>query len=329
LYLWEHIMEGPLEEKMEGVWSYGTKTVNNIKFTFRTGPGVVPGEVPKSTENLLLILNGREPEKVNFAESWIASLDSLPHLQNVGLVLLGNEQCNNSWLHRHMSFNGGRIKFVFLVYDSAEIDDTHFFQWPLGVATYRDFPKVDSSVLPVHVKRKYSCNFLGTVYKNSSRETLMKILEGDFFRERCFIKPRYSWVPEESASSRDDYVQAISQSDLTLNPAGQNTECYRIYEALAFGSVPVVEDIMTPGICGKSSRSHVFPLRLLKEHNAPIVYVKHWSELSALIENEKKLRHSDRVNRRRNILLWYENFKIGMRKKLITVLSKHFFGVDR
>ena len=32
LYLWEHILEGPLEERMDGVWNYGAKTVNNLKF---------------------------------------------------------------------------------------------------------------------------------------------------------------------------------------------------------------------------------------------------------------------------------------------------------
>ncbi|XP_052781486.1 ribitol-5-phosphate xylosyltransferase 1-like [Mya arenaria] len=331
LYLWQHILEGPLEERMEGVWSHGTKTINNIKFTFRTGPGVVPDQVPKETEHLLLVLNGREPDKITFAKSWLTSLDTLPRLQNVGLVLLGNEQCNNSWLHPYMAQNGGRVKFAFLVYDSPEIDNKFYYQWPLGVATYRDFPRVDSSKLPVHIKRKYSCNFLGTVYKNSSRETLMKILEGDFFRENCYVKPRYRWLPEENADSREEYIRLLSQSDLTLNPVGQNTECYRIYEAISYGSIPVIEDVRTPGICGKSETSEpqVFPLRLLKDHNAPVIFVKHWSELHDLIENEKTLLHSERVKRRRNVLLWYESFKSKMRKTITNVISTHFFGVDR
>lgn len=91
--------------------------------------------MPKDTENLLLILNGRESDKVQFAEIWLKSLHSLSQLRNVGLVLLGNEKCNNSWLHSYMHYNGGLVKFVFLVYDSPEIDDINFYQWPLGVAT--------------------------------------------------------------------------------------------------------------------------------------------------------------------------------------------------
>lgn len=329
LYLWEHILEGTLEERMGGVWSYGVKTINNIRLTFRTGPGVLPDQAPKDTENLLLVLNGREPEKVDFAVSWLRSLHNFPDLQNVGLVLLGNEKCNNSWLQPFLHYNGGRVKFVFLVYDSPEIDDVTFYQWPLGVATYRGFPVIDSSKLPVHIRRQYACNFLGTIYKNSSREELMKILEGDVFKESCYIKARSQWLPMETDSTREQYIEALSQSDLTLNPVGQNTECYRIYEAIAYGSVPVVEDVMTPGNCGKSKSSNQFPLRLLKEMDAPVIYVKHWSDLARILENEKKLRHSEKVKRRRNLLLWYESFKSKMRRKLIGVISKQFFGLNR
>ena len=32
---------------------------------FRTGPGVIPSKVPRDTENVLLVLNGREAAKVS------------------------------------------------------------------------------------------------------------------------------------------------------------------------------------------------------------------------------------------------------------------------
>jgi len=51
-------------------------------------------------------------------------------------VLLGNEHCNNSWILQYMVSAGGPVKIVFITYDSPEIDDQYFFQWPLGVATY-------------------------------------------------------------------------------------------------------------------------------------------------------------------------------------------------
>ena len=56
----------------------------------------------------------------------------------------------------------------------------------------------------------------------------------------------------ETEESMSEYVQVIRQSDLTLNPVGLNVECYRIYEAMALGSVPVVEDRATSHTCAGS-----------------------------------------------------------------------------
>lgn len=156
----------------------------------------------------------------------------------------------------------------------------------------------------------------------------MKNYSEDICVIKQFVFP-FSWLPLETSSSREDYILALSQSDLTLNPVGINTECYRIYEAISYGSVPVIEDKMTPGHCGKSKVSSIFPLRLLKEFDAPIIYIKNWSELKPIMEKEQKLKHSERVKRRREVLLWYESFKSKLRQKLVTVIGKHFFGVNR
>ena len=34
-----------------------------------------------------------------------------------------------------MTPKGGLVQFVFIVYDSPDVDDHFFYQWPLGVAT--------------------------------------------------------------------------------------------------------------------------------------------------------------------------------------------------
>lgn len=139
----------------------------------------------------------------------------------------------------------------------------------------------------------------------------------------------YRWLPLETDESREDYLHALSESDITLNPVGQNTECYRIYEAMAYGSVPVVEDVMTPGECGASPVSKLYPLRLLKEYNAPVIYIRDWSSLPQLLQQESELSHKDRIKRRENLLQWYENFKLAMRDKLVNVLEERFFNIKR
>ncbi|KAL5014767.1 hypothetical protein ScPMuIL_009037, partial [Solemya velum] len=329
LYLWEHIFTGQLEQKLRGIWSYGSKKLGNIQFRFRTGPGVIPGKVPKETENLLLVLNGREPSKIDFAKLWLDFLPRLTQLKNVAVVLLGNEQCNNNWIKPYMELRGGPIKFVFLIYDSPDIDNVNFFQWPLGVATYRDFPKVDSAHLPMEIHRKYICNFLGTIYKNSSRETLLHVIEKSPHRASCYINPRQEWVAQETDETREDFMRALAQSDLTLNPVGQNPECYRIYEAMSYGSLPVIEDNMTPGNCGISKISNMVPLRLLKEEKAPVIYIKDWKDLAGILSKEMSLSHEEKVQRRKNIVQWYENFKSGMRDRLVNVLQQRFFNIHR
>jgi len=134
----------------------------------------------------------------------------------------------------------------------------------------------------------------------------------------CDVQTRDNWVPSETFNSMEKYLRTLTESDLTLSPVGKNTECYRIYEALALGSVPVVEDVLTPGRC-------VAPLRLLKRYNAPLLYVKSWSELPALLEAESKLSLMDRVKRRQVVVEWYEKFKLQLRDLFLNSLRKVFF----
>ena len=84
----------------------------------------------------MLVLNGREQGKVDLAREWLDAMSVRADLENVAVVLLGNELCNNSWLHRYTAPTGRPVKVVFLVYDSPEVDNRYVFQWPLGVATY-------------------------------------------------------------------------------------------------------------------------------------------------------------------------------------------------
>ena len=126
-------------------------------------------------------------------------------------------------------------------------------------------------------------------------------------------------------------MEALRESDLTLNPVGKNTECYRIFEALSLGSVPVVENIMTEGRCGSSkisSKLHSVPspLRLLKSHGAPLIYVSDWKELNVVLNREKTLSVMDIVHRRKNILNWYTSFRRKMESYFVSTIKKVFFG---
>ncbi|GIY97710.1 ribitol-5-phosphate xylosyltransferase 1 [Caerostris extrusa] len=325
LYLWEHILGGgKLENKMDGLWSYGFKRLDNLKLKFRTGPGVIPSKAPSDVQHLILILNGRSDDKVTFAKMWLDFLPQFRNLRSVILIILGNEQCHNEWLIPYMTKSGGMVNKTFLVYDSPLVDNVNFYQWPLGVATYRGFPKVDSRKMDLENSRPYVCNFLGSIYPHSSREKLMNVLESNNLTQFCFIKARYEWQPKETKNSLSIYIQSLHLSDLTLSPVGMNTECYRIYEAMSFGSVPVVENVMTPGICGDSKALiGSSPLRLLKSLNAPIIYVNDWSQLPDIISRELQMPLEEKIQRRIKIVEWYENFKLQIRENLLSVLKEN------
>lgn len=331
LYLWQHIFDADLGPRMGGVWSYGTKRFQNIEFRYRTGPGVTPSKVPKDTQNLVLSLNVRDFTKIDTAKAWLDALAGFPQLKNVAVLLLGNEQCDNEWIKSYLAANNGRVKFVFVVYDSPDVDNNIFYQWPLGVATYRNFPKVKSAFIPTSIQRKHMCNYMGTIYVNSSRQVLLDLLSTPEMKDRCYVKVRHEWLPEETEHSRDNYLKVLAHSDLTLNPVGMNPECYRIYEALSYGSIPVIENVLTPGNCGNSSGFSVSaPHRLLKSEKAPVIFIKDWQkELPTILDKEAKMTLEQKSKRRKDVLLWYENFKAKMRKRFVSVIQEKFFGVHQ
>ncbi|XP_022081604.1 transmembrane protein 5-like isoform X2 [Acanthaster planci] len=318
-YTWEHILGASLEPRLGGVWSYGRKTEGNVTFTFRMGPGVVPDKVPTEVENLLLVLNGRAPDKAEFARTWLDYLDAFPRLRDVALMLIGSEQCDNEWVLPYMASRGGPLRFLFVVYDTLRVDDAEIYQWPLGVATYRGFPVVDSAKLNPRASRPYRCNFMGTIYPNSSRETLLRVIEKHNLGDYCYVKTRGSWMPSETEETRLAYERILAQSDLTLNPVGMNTESYRIYEACSYGSVPVIEDMKTPGTCASK------PLRLLKQYRAPFIFVRDWNQLPKILDKESRKTPQEISKRREDLLKWYKNFRAELKQEFLKTIHGSFF----
>ncbi|XP_044533448.1 ribitol-5-phosphate xylosyltransferase 1 [Gracilinanus agilis] len=328
LYLWHHIFEGLLEPvDVTAQWREGNLKAGRTHFSFITGPALYPGYFSSEIKNVVLVLNGREAAKISFATQWLLYTKTLvdtQKLQHVAVVLLGSEQCNNKWIDPYLKRNGGFVELLFIIYDSPGINEEDVFQWPLGVATYRNFPVVEPSWSMLHDERSFLCNFLGTIYKNSSRETLMDILKHDKNSKLCWVAAREEWKPQETNESLKNYQDALLQSDLTLCPVGINTECYRIYEACSYGSIPVVEDVMTPGNCGKAATSPSTPLKLLKDMGAPFIFIKDWKELPAILEKEKNMSLQEKIQRRKTLLGWYQNFKAQLREKFIKILERSF-----
>uniref|UniRef100_A0A146KX82 Transmembrane protein 5 n=1 Tax=Lygus hesperus TaxID=30085 RepID=A0A146KX82_LYGHE len=303
-FLWLHILEGTLTDEADGLYQTGSIETDGFIFKFLSGPGYIQTTIPQDIEYLVLILNGRSDEKKQAALLWLEYLNVLPHLKRVGIVLLGDEKCRNDWILKYLRKHGGIVDVLFVVYDWKLVDNKDIFQWPLGVATYRRFPAVKDLKI-TDSPRKHFCNFVGTVYKNSSRSHLKQMIMDRQFPFSCVSYVREKWLPNETTESLLRYINILKNSDFTLCPVGRNTECYRIYEALSFGSIPVIEDVVTDGQCSS-------PLRLLKEYNAPFVYLDNWGHLSSSLGNlTDKWRQVAKL-RNQNVS-WYKSFKLLIR----------------
>lgn len=115
---------------------------------------MVQGHIPLDTDSVVLVLNGREQQKISYSIQWLQHVQTLVQghaISKVAVVLLGSEQCTNEWISPYLKRSGGFVDLLFLVYDSPWVNDKDVFQWPLGVATYELILFSDSvqSISPV------------------------------------------------------------------------------------------------------------------------------------------------------------------------------------
>lgn len=343
LYLWQHVLDARIGKNVaNGMYLFGSKKFpdSGLKLRFRSGPTVTTDSMRKwltsgsGTKNLLLVLNGRDEEKMESADEWMRELQLMVQTGmqlNVGLVMLGKEDCVNDWVHAYLGSRGGFVRFLFVTYDWQDVDGEEVMQWPLGVATYRNFPPPDQqSLQPLTTSRPFVCNFLGTVYPNSSRQSLASVLKSvndkySFLTPApCLLFERQSWSPVETQDSLSRYLHALSLSDLTLSPSGRNPESYRLFEAMSLGSVPVLDSSPVP-----MARSSCDPqsFRLLKQHQAPVIFIRNWTqELPQIIDREiNHMSRQEKIARRKNLIAWYSDFKLKMRDTLFDAINRKFF----
>jgi hypothetical protein len=87
------------------------------------------------------------------------------------------------------------------------------------------------------------------------------------------------------SSAPNAYVETLKQSMFTLCPHGKNPEQYRIWEALAAGSIPIIEEFPQQSLPGTFYHPS-YPTTwkcvpedihgVLKQLNAPVLFVRDW-----------------------------------------------------
>lgn len=223
-YLWEHILNARIDKNEgNGYYRFGKIEDQNLSFKYRSGYSITPVLLEDfllrklailKVFNLILVLNGRTKSNVEIAESYLNQISKFKNKLNLVVILLGNEYCFNDWIKKHLKINDGPIDLMFVVYDWKSVDNLNIFQWPLGVATYRNFPLVHTNKDLIKKERKYVCNYLATIYRNSSREELLNLLKDK--KEKCLVNARMEWKSNESEESAAEYQEALRYKSFNI-----------------------------------------------------------------------------------------------------------------
>jgi len=162
-------------------------------------------------------------------------------------------------------------------------------------------------------RRTYAFNAIFSKNTNDGRAELAEVLEGrgiigDDFPHPVFASIASEW--ERNVNSRRteqlpnrDYVAALLDSVFTLSPAGHNPECYRLFEAIEAGSIPVlVEADTTTEYVGRWCRDPLHHWR-----DAPVLVLDAWEDVFPAVE--RLMEDGDALDEMQiNVLVWYEEY---------------------
>ncbi|XP_057373597.1 ribitol-5-phosphate xylosyltransferase 1-like [Daphnia carinata] len=312
-YLWNHLLEGKKELMSDKATYKGNKMVDDLNFTYQTGNAEIS---ITSASNIVLVIDGSSQLNQKKEELWLNNMLLFRPPKSLFLVILGDNACDdNQWIVHYLSSNGGPISAAFMVRSSFLADEDEVYQWPLGVTTNRDFPLFWANEIDILSPRPFICNYFGTnPAHNATQDVIPQLLKALKLENSCYLKMS-SKTAFSTIEPVGEYIQAVSDSDLSLCPATEtgSPETHCIYEAFSLGSVPVVEDVEVS--CGRDS------LFLLKKHKAPFLLVESLeNELGDVIAKENTMNLQEKIARRATVINWYADFRHYMAKQFYRVV---------
>ncbi|KAL9179464.1 hypothetical protein ACHAXT_008754 [Thalassiosira profunda] len=201
---------------------------------------------------------------------------------------------------------------------------------PLGPRydSWQSFQKLrehPNFIIPPASKRRHAFNAIFSQSTNLERQRLAEDIET---RGRTAKLPIYTAMAKQWSGqandarsaqlSTDEYVAVVLDSIFTLSPAGHSPECFRLFEAVEAGSIPVMSYDDLHGAHHPNERGrknlmkapHPCKDSLFHWYDAPIVVLESWGDLyptleglmadpAALDERQAKLRE------------WYDDYMRG------------------
>ena len=179
-------------------------------------------------------------DNVILFDAWIYAFDPAYYARfkgkNAFLVHIGDEFYDLGSEY-YVNFRG-----VFRPYWSAVFNPQHVMVVPLG----SDAPNTTTSILPAS-ERRYAWSFIGDAGKSSRPEMVraMSSIEPHISFSTAPVPGFDFWLRNKSGPkriARSESVAILQHSAFAPTPMGNaNLECYRLYEALDAGAIPIVE----------------------------------------------------------------------------------------
>lgn len=216
-------------------------------------------------------------------------------------MLIGDERCE---VHSH-DVRG---------YYSATIPNKGYL--PLGprLDSWTSFQKVKSSpqfFFHPSSKRQFAFNAIFSQSTNEGRQHLAKMVEEqrDDNNMPIFTTMAKEWTsrvnsPKSEQLHTDLYIEVLLDSVFTLAPAGHNPECYRLFEAVEAGSIPV---LVKNDLYSKQRSQYECTESLHHWYDAPILVLDSWDELFPTVE--KLMGNLEALDEMQiNLHMWYDDY---------------------
>lgn len=199
-------------------------------------------------------------------------------------------------------------------YYSASLSNKAYL--PLGprLDSWTSFQKIQSSphfFMKPPSKRQFVFNAIFSQSTDVGRQELAKIIEEQHGKSDLsfFTIMAKRWKPavndpRTEQLNTDSYMEVLSDSFFTLAPAGHNPECYRMFEAVEAGSIPVFvkNDLYV-------TETHHHPCKEALHHwyDAPILVLESWDDLFPTME--RLMGNMDALDEMQvNLRMWYDEY---------------------
>jgi hypothetical protein len=194
--------------------------------------------------------------------------------------------------------------------------------------TFQEMKKEEGFVIKKPSERRYAFNSMMSLSTSTTRQALARMLSqkederklssegsegGDF---ETYLELTEHWTAKFDTRS---YLEVLLDSAFTLAPRGHHPECFRNYEAIEAGSIPVmIKEDLENSKCKNSMELW---------YEAPLLYLNDWEELYPRVE--ELMKDPERLDQMYvEVREWYEKFMKGRIVGMEDAVIDRYFGKE-